>query len=170
MSDEPEIREVPAKLPKYVTTQGELGKLIGAHRNTIREWKKIPESEGRPPHDPNGYHVGKWLAFGQQITKRSGVEKSNTKAEKENKKLDEQIRGLILKNDEQEKLLIPMAIINQRITFFATEVKSEVRRIKDSLPQALQGLSLPEQYIKTGEIFKGLFTKIANAEIGIPKA
>lgn len=158
MSEESEIpSELPEKVPKYVTTQSELARLLQVHRNTIIAWAKETDA---PKQTSKGYDVKKWLEFAGTIAKRANVEKSDTKKALEAERLKEVIRGLKQKNDEGAKLLVPMAKVQEKITALASEFNSEVRKIEDGLPQALQGLGLPEQRMKIRDFFDALRLKI----------
>lgn len=147
------------KLPKFVTSRAKLGEILGGvHRDTIARWEK---EKGAPIHGPKGYDIKKWIAFAEIISKRSKVAPSSTKAEKEMAKLDEVIRGLKLKNDEDEKLLILTSTVKETIVTLVSELNGHIRVIEDALPQALQGLEIPAQRLKIREFFDAMRTKIS---------
>lgn len=152
------------KIPDFVTSQAALAQLLGVHRNTIPAWLKL---EGAPQHTPKGFDVKKWIDFAGKIAKRANVEKSNTKAEKELIKLDEVIRGLRLKNDQDDGLLIRIDETTETIHAVVSELNSEIRRIEDGLPQALLGLSLPEQRVVIRDFFDAMRAKINKGEKAI---
>ena len=165
--DSEESSELPDKVPHFVTTQSELARLLQVHRNTIIAWCKEPDA---PKQTAKGYSVKKWLEFASEFSKRANVEKSDTKKALEVEKLKEVIRGLKQKNDEDARLLVPMAEVVEKITALVSEFNQEVRRMEDGLPQALLGLGLPEQRLKIRDAFDSLRTKIHKGELGLVKS
>lgn len=161
-----ESSALPDKVPHFVTTQSDLGRLLGVHRNTIIAWSKDPDA---PVATVKGYEVLKWMEFKSAINKRANSEKSDSKRGKEIEKLDEQIRGLKLQNDKQDGLLVPMTRVTETITVMVSEFNQEVRKIEDGLPQALLGLGLPEQRLKIRDFFDALRAKIYEGEKAISK-
>jgi hypothetical protein len=154
MADEEEIpSELPDKVPKYVTTQSELARLLQVHRNTVIAWTKEPDA---PKQTAKGYDVKKWLEWAGSFAKRANVEKSDTKKALEVEKLKEVIRGLKQKNDEEAGLLVPLSIVTATITAVVAQWNQEVRKIEDGAPQALAGLGLPEQRMKLREMFDAM--------------
>lgn len=144
------------KLPKFVTSRAKLGEILGGsvghpvHRDTIARWEKM---EGAPVCGPRGYDVKQWIDFAAMISKRSGVAPSSTKAEKEMEKLSEVVRGLKLKNDEDEKMLMLASTVKETITTLVSELNGHIRTIEDALPQSMQGHDIPAQRL----IIRGMF-------------
>lgn len=152
------------KIPNYVKTQSDLASLLGVHRNTIVQWCKEADC---PQMSAKGYDVRKWLEWAPTQAKRANIDKSDRKKQLEIEKLEETVRGLKLGNDKQDGLLVPMAKVQESITALASEFNQEVRRIEDGLPQALQGLGLPEQRLKIREMFDSLRLKIHKGVLSI---
>jgi hypothetical protein len=72
----------------------------------------------------------------------------------------EMTRATRLSNEETERKLIRIDLVIETNNALVSELNGEIRKIEDGLPQALLGLSLPEQRVRIREFFDAMRAKI----------
>lgn len=143
--------------PRFVRSRQLLAEQIGVNRNTINSWVK---KEGAPEETEEGHDVAAWLTFARAISRKAVVSETNEKRSLELQKIEQEIRGKMLANDAMEKRLVPVAEIRETITACVAEFRGFMRNIKETLPQALDGLDIPGRREVISKMFDEMEKKI----------
>lgn len=98
------------KEPQYVRTAAEVCKLLEISATTFENWQKDPDFAGRFKirRGKCGWPITKLRNFFIHKKEKSRSSIGGDHADKKGIKLDEEIRGLRIKNDTAEGLVIPM--------------------------------------------------------------